>query len=214
MSGKKVSKRLNPSVEIIEAFSFVVLLALVSIYFWSTFNSHKSVEPNQASSTTLLVSTTTTVSPVNKSLTREVFLDIKSGEGLPWFSNKTLDDVRSGMKIWEERTNHSIKFEEVRGESVADIAIKFSNYFNISSPGKKTIGEAFVYLGEIRGTIYLSPSGASCRNQVRAIHEIGHIIGLNHSTAHSSVMYPIESCVQNITDDDARIAVELISQFV
>lgn len=167
--------------------------------------------------TTSFTTTTTSTAPLiseNKSLTREVFLDVNSGEGIIWFSNSTVSDVRTAMRIWEEKANHLIKFEEIRGESAADIVIKFTNSFNVSSPGAKTTGEAFVYLGQIRGEIYILPSDLTCRNQVRAIHEIGHIIGLNHSSVYMSVMHPTESCAQSITDEDVAEAIRLISQFV
>jgi predicted Zn-dependent protease len=195
----------------IKVFFIVAIISLIVISFL--------LLPSQnifTSTTTTLPQTTTTTAllAVNKSLTREVFLDVKSGEGLAFFSNATVEDIRAALAIWEEKINHVINFEEVRGESVADIVIKLSESFNASSEGKKTVGEVFVYLGEVRGIIYILPSAMSCRNQIRAMHEIGHIIGLNHTTAYGSIMYPVESCVQNITSEDATAAIELISQFL
>jgi len=204
---KKTSKNLK-------FFMFLILILLI-ISFLLLLNPNNLNKPQ--STTTSSTTTTTTsipVTPQTKSLTREVFLDVKSGEGLLWFSNATVNDVRTAMRIWEEKTNQMIKFEEIRGESAADIVIKFSGSFNESTAGMKTTGEAYVYLGQIRGKIYMLPSDLSCRNQVRAIHEIGHIIGLNHSSVYMSAMHPTESCVQNITDEDAAQAIELISQFV
>lgn len=194
---------------------FVIIFILSTSFFLGSKIFNNFVQTTSTTSITVATQTpTTTIYTKNKSLTREVFLDTKSGEGLLWFSNETISDVRASMKIWEEKTNHMVKFEEVRGESVADIVIKFSGSFNISSAGVKTTGEAYIYLGQIRGKIYILPSSMSCRNQVRAIHEIGHIIGLNHSSVYTSVMHPTESCVQNITNEDAAEAIRLISQFI
>jgi hypothetical protein len=195
-------------------FLIIILLFATLWIYIAPANFHNPTTTSSTTSTTSTTISVTTTFPAAKSLTREVFLDEKSGEGLIWFSNSTVSDVRTGMKIWEEKTNRLIKFEEIRGESAADLVIKFSGYMNESTPGFKTVGEAYTYLGQMRGTIYILPSSLSCRNQGRAMHEIGHIIGLNHSTDYRSVMHPIESCVQNITDEDARTAINLIDQFI
>jgi len=194
-------------------FMFTIFLILFASLIWAFRGSNNLNKPVQTTSTTA-VPTTTTISTKNNSLTREAYLDVKSGEGLLWFTNETISDVRTSMRIWEEKTNYMLKFEEVKGEPVADIVIKFTDSFNTSSTGTKTTGEAYIYLGQIRGKVYILPSSISCRNQVRTIHELGHIIGLNHSANYNSAMHPTESCVQNITDQDAADAIQLISQFV
>jgi predicted Zn-dependent protease len=196
----------------------LTIFLLFTLTFWLFKNliTNNSLPTTSTTTipTTTSTTTTTKIPEAKKYLTREVFIDMKSGESMLWFSEKTVEDVRAAMKIWEEKTNHIINFEEVRAEQVADVTIKFSESFNASSPGKKIIGEAYVYFGEVRGIIYIQPSAISCRNQVRAMHELGHIIGLNHSTDYKSVMYPIESCAQNITEEDAKIAINLIKQFL
>jgi len=191
-----------------------VVATILLITLWFFTSQVDLFSPTTTTSTTSTSVPVTTTFPVAKSLTRETFLDVKSGEGLIWFTNSTVSDARTAMRIWEEKTNNLIKFEEIRGEPAADMVIKFSGSLNESNPGFKTVGEAYIYLGQVRGTIYVLPSSLPCRNQGRIMHEIGHIIGLNHSEYYMSVMYPIESCVQNITDEDGRAAIDLISQII
>jgi hypothetical protein len=190
----------------------VVTILLIALW---TFTSQVDLfSPTTTTSTTSTSLPVTTTFPVAKSLNREIYLDEKSGEGLIWFTNSTVNDARTAMRIWEERTNHLIKFEEIRGEAAADVVIKFSGSLNESTPGFKTVGEAYTYRDQVRGTIYILPSSLSCRIQGRVMHEIGHIIGLNHSEDYMSVMYPVESCVQNITDEDARAAINIINKII
>ena len=43
------------------------------------------------------------------------------------------------------------------------------------------------------------PAGTNCVDLNRAIHELGHIIGFDHTTDPSDIMYPYESCARQIT---------------
>lgn len=190
------------------------IISILLVVVWASTRQINSFSTTTTTSTTTSTVPVTTTFPVVKSLTREVYLDEKSGEGIIWFSNSTISDTRTAMRIWEERTDNLIKFEEIHGEAAADVVIKFSSSLNESTPGFKTVGEAYTYRGQVRGTIYILPSSLSCRTEGRVMHEIGHIIGLNHSDDYMSVMYPVESCVQNITDEDASTAISIINQII
>jgi len=157
---------------------------------------------------TTQTTTENTIKKANQTIPIRVFIDESSGKGLTFFDNFTVSDVRVALKVWENRTK-VIQFIDVNNEKVADITIKWSSNLT-SEPGKKTVGEAWYRSGLIGGILYLLPSGMSCRNQNRAMHEIGHLFGLNHSTDYMSVMYQYESCAQSITDDDVNKTLTLL----
>lgn len=161
-------------------------------------------------SITSITQTTSTTTQQNQTIPLRVFIDENSGKGETFFDNSTVADVRTALKIWEERTK-ILEFIGVSNEKVADIVIKWSSNLT-TKPGVKVVGEAWYRTDTIGGTVYLLPSGMSCRNQNRAMHEIGHLFGLNHSTDYQSIMYQYESCAQNITDEDVSSVLKIFGR--
>lgn len=199
---------MKPHLAILYALLIILLLSIISQ------TEHTDIIIQTTTSTT---QTATTEMPQevkipkpNQTIPLRVFIDESSGKGLLYFDNYTITDTKTALKIWEERTK-IINFVEVENEKVADMIIKWSSNLT-KTPGKKTVGEAWYREQEIGGTIYLLPSGMSCRNQGRTMHEIGHLFGLNHSTNYLSVMYNIESCAQNITDEDVSNVLKIFGE--
>jgi len=193
----------------------LMCIAILAIFLLSLFprNKKDSIE-NQTTEIILTTTSTTTTTMAseksNEKIPLRFFMDLDSGKGLLYFDNYTINDARTALKIWEEKTK-IIEFIEVNNEKVADITIKWTS--NLTKVlGTKTVGEAWYREGEIGGTVSLLPSGMSCRNQNRAMHEIGHLFGLNHSTNYMSVMYQYESCLQNVTDEDVKEVLEIFGK--
>jgi predicted Zn-dependent protease len=174
-------------------------------------NSNKTTSQTTTqiiTASTTQTTTENTIKKANQTIPIRVFIDESSGKGLTFFDNYTVSDVRVALKTWENRTK-VIQFIEIDNGKIADIVIKWSS--NLTTVrGKKVVGEAWYRVENIGGTIYLLPSGVSCRNQNRAMHEIGHLFGLNHSTDYMSVMYQYESCAQSITNEDVNKTLTLL----
>jgi len=137
----------------------------------------------------------------------KVFIDTASGNGLTFFDNATVEAVRNGMRVWEEKTNRTISFVETNRID-ATVTINWTKTL-----GGERIGVTYYTPGIISGSITLMPSGVLLRNQIRTMHELGHIIGLNHSTDVMSVMNRYEHYLANITNEDAEQAISIIRNY-
>jgi len=192
----------------------LVLIVLASWYFLSkTEQSNPVIETRETTSTSAL--TTTITSDIANFLQRKFYINVSSGIGVTWFGNSTLRDVRDGFNAWQSATDNLIQFNEVN-DSNADIIVEFTGELN-KTPSTKTIGETFVRTGLIKGSIQIVPQGVPCRNSGILIHELGHIIGLEHNqTNRFDIMYSLQSygCDQNISSYDAEEAKKLIEELI
>ena len=188
----------------------IILLVFIGLYFLLT-NQNLPTTEFQTETTT---SETTTTSSTNF-LRRTYYINTTSGIGVSRFDNNTLKDVRNGFNAWQLATNSLIQFTEVN-YSNASIEVSFVDELNRST-STITIGETFVRSGLIKGTIQIVPQALSCRNTGIMIHEIGHIIGLEHNqTERSDIMYPLQNlaCGQSISSYDAEHAKMLIEDLI
>jgi hypothetical protein len=193
----------------------IMVLIMVLIIFLLSLPGNMKIEilsePKSTITQTIVTTTTATTSQKSsEKIPLRFFIDENSGKNLQFFDNSTIADARAALMIWEDRVK-VIEFTEVENEKIADIVIKWSS--NLTTfPGLKTVGEAWHRLETVSGIVYLLPSGMSCRNQNRAMHEIGHLFGLNHSTNYQSIMYQYESCAQNVTDEDVNAVLKIFGK--
>ncbi len=200
------------------AVSLVVILLAIAFYFFS--NSNQTIpgatisQTPSSTETTTQNQTTTQIQPTNF-LQRRYYINVSSGKGVTWFDNSTVSDVRSAFSDWQNAENGFIKFNEVDSPP-ADITISFVSGISQNATAK-TIGETFVSLGLIKGTIQFVPQGVPCRNVGIIAHELGHIIGLEHNeTNRFDTMYPLQSygCDQSISQYDIDQAHLLIAELI
>jgi len=195
------------------SLALVILLILIGYYSLTWQNKTESTTITTTSSTNPL-STTSTASLPNF-LRRKFYINESSGAGLQWFSNDIIKNVRDGVYIWQYETDNMLQFYEVN-DSNADIVIQFVSGISQNST-TKTIGETYVKTGLIKGNIQIVPQGVPCRNVGITMHELGHVIGLDHNTTNRfDIMYPLQSygCDQNISSYDVVLAKQQIEELI
>jgi len=147
--------------------------------------------------------------PIWNHMPIKFYMDIESGEGLFGFDEEDLGYVRTAAKVWEEKTNGIISFEETTDPQEAELTVSwFRSLTDIS--GGRVVGEggptrAFNTGGGFTlletGEIFLIPTENKCVGVNRPVHEIGHVLALGHAPpGHGDIMFSKEiSCNQNIT---------------
>ena len=120
----------------------------------------------------------------------------------PSCSKSKIESIREAMRIWEEVTDHLIKFELV--EKNYQVLIKCSNLLE-ESAGYSAIGEAkptLIYTGYFHlienASIVFLKRRISCVKPIVELHELGHVLGLDHVNDSKNVMYSYEKCDQTI----------------
>ncbi len=145
----------------------------------------------------------------------KVFIDEESCKNLTPFYSQNIQDFKEAMKIWEEKTNNLISFTEVLNREEADIIVEWFKSLNESKEGKivgeggPTVIDTGLFNLTIRGEVHLVPSSVSCKNVNRALHELGHVLGLAHTNDRNDIMYPYESCITKISEKAIEALKEL-----
>jgi hypothetical protein len=122
-----------------------------------------------------------------------------------------LQEVVLAMNIWKEKTNGLVYFIDSNSNDADVIIDCLSNSSSIREGGRiirkvAEGGPTFVYDTGLfnlttKGKIHLYTSTVGCDRPIIPLHEIGHVLGLDHSDNPDSVMYEYEECNQDITPE-------------
>lgn len=129
-------------------------------------------------------------------------------------SKKRKDSVKEAFSIFEDKVGN-INFYEVNFEG-AEIRVRCSNEEIELEDSLVAAGEGgpstIIDNGEfkvIENANILLYKDQKCDKPVVEIHEIGHVLGFNHSSNENNIMYPVSKCGQELDSNTIRILREL-----
>ena len=122
--------------------------------------------------------------------------------------------IRAAFEAWEKVTN--IDFVEVADSSNVDVRLGWGD---LGGPGGtigsanwsfsgNTITESFIRFDRAENWTYnIGPASSGVGAYQAALHEIGHVMGIAHSSVTPSIMYPtIFNSLPGLTQDDINAA--------
>lgn len=122
--------------------------------------------------------------------------------------------IRAAFEAWEKVTN--IDFVEVADSSNVDVRLGWGD---LGGPGGtigsanwsfsgNTITQSFIRFDRAENWTYnIGPASSGVGAYQAALHEIGHIMGIAHSSVNPSIMYPtIFNSLPGLTQDDINAA--------
>ena len=122
--------------------------------------------------------------------------------------NLTLYNLRLAFSQWENATRGKVRFVQANNSPEEGIIIEILPSLVNFTKGRETIGEAapvYYDLGSysliVGGRMLIFPLYGGAENRVTLVHEIGHIMGLDHNSNPHSVLYPTNIYSQKITPD-------------
>ncbi len=126
------------------------------------------------------------------------------------------NDIRYAMSLWEEKSG-AVSFKEAEDYQVwvnctSDTESRKDEGFIITKVGEggptKILPTEYFNLS-ISGYAKIVSTTKDCIKPVRILHELGHVLGLDHVNDSRSILYPYEDCQQDFTPEIVQTLKEL-----
>ncbi len=140
------------------------------------------------------------------------YLDLESGKKVPWFKEDfNVPNVIEAFDTWSQATGSRLSFIRTYDEDDTQITVSWTTNLNATNT-TRGVGEggpiALVDTGlfnlTTKAVMHMLPAGTKCVDVNRALHELGHVLGFDHTSDSEDIMYPYESCSRRITDKETR----------
>jgi len=209
---------------------FLIFLILASVYFYIFLKQTRTVVPVINEVNTNLSATTTSTRQLKTYESTPLLFPRIRWASMPLSvyvvaANCTADEAQEVLdaeRIWAEKTNGIVSFVNSNSND-ADVIVDCLKDPSSIREGRRIIrkvgegGPSSVYDTGLfnlttKGKIYLFTSTVGCDRPIIAIHEMGHVLGLDHSDNPDSVMYEYEECTQDITPEIVNTLQSLYSE--